>query len=100
MAMNIEAANGPDTDNCMTALTRFMAERRKPQTIKNHKGKNCMVAAREFVEPEKAWDPEQVTVPMVQSIVFLDFQPVGRTALWGKSEKNGAQLKESDNATL
>ena len=85
--MHIEIVPKLDTDNCLIAIMRFIAQRGKPSTIISDNGTNFVGAEREFAEYVGAWNKEGIEEHLIQLGIRLKFKPPAAPHFGGVCER-------------
>ena len=74
-AAHVEFVPSLEADACLAAITRFIARRRKPNTILSDSGTNFVGAAREMREWIEAWNQSDIEQSLAQRQIKWKFNP-------------------------
>ena len=74
-AVHIEVVPKLDTDSCLNAIMRFIAQRDKPSSLISDNGTNFVGAEREFAGNVAAWNKEGIEEHLIQGGIRWKFNP-------------------------
>ena len=87
--MHIEVVPKLDTDSCLNAIMRFIAQRGKPSTIISDNGTNFVGTEREFADYVAAWNKEGIEEHRTQRGIRWKFNPPAAPYFGGVWERLG-----------
>ena len=99
-AVHIEVVPMLDTDSCLNAIMRFIAQRGKPSTIISDNGTNFVGAEREFAEYVAAWNKEGIEEHLIQRGIRWKFNPPEAPHFGGVWERLVRSCKKATHAVL
>ena len=94
-AVHVEVVPSLEADACLTAITRFIARRGKPNIILSDNGTNFVGAAREMREWIEAWNQSDIEQSLAQKQIKWKFNPPGAPHFGGVWERMVRSCKKA-----
>ena len=99
-AVHIEIVPSFEAETCLTAISQFIARRRKPATILSDNGTNFVGAAKEMRDCINAWNQSDIETSLAQRNIKWKFNTPGAPHFGGIWERLVRSCKKAMIAVL